>query len=117
MKGYPTTFPSTTYDFPAPLTETIPEHVNGTVCPIYLSPDCVPLDKYYNYIDGSVFVVAQDSQSIEDIFSRELLPKVFRPQDQPDLEIPNPEDYSTKEEFAEDFAKCPLSLTETLNDY
>jgi len=101
--GLPTTLGDKTYNFIEIKENENAEHLSGVEIPYYLSVDAQPLTRFYEPIDGDVFALVEGKKYLENTFTRNRFPMTFKPQDKPDLQIPHPINFKTKEEFQKAF--------------
>ncbi|OHT09679.1 hypothetical protein TRFO_21285 [Tritrichomonas foetus] len=87
------------YTFIQLTSKTRVQEVDGNHIPIYLSGDNQPLDKFYQPIVGPVTAVTQGKQFSENPFTKDQFPVIFRPQNRPQLSIPNPRDFESQDDF------------------
>ncbi|KAH0789310.1 hypothetical protein GPJ56_006761 [Histomonas meleagridis] len=100
-KGLETTL-KMTYDFIDIPPHDANEHVSGDQIPYYINGDFTPLDKYYQPINGDVYAL-NNSNDFQDVFTKDIFPSTFKPQDKILVSFPNPKEYQNKEDFKQAF--------------
>ena len=77
-----------------------PADINGSQVPVYLSPDNTPMNKFYQKIVGPVTVNSGPNDFLENPYTKDKFPFVFRPQLNPQLPMPNPKDFMSQTQYA-----------------
>lgn len=73
--------------------------VNGDNIPFFLASDNSPLNKFYQPITSPVTVLANDKPELTDPYTKDRFLSIFCPQDFPQIVFPNPNNFTSKEQY------------------